>query len=204
MASGAWGTPITNLLLAANYPGLTGLEPYLSVTQNAINGVGGPNVVFQGANVTVRSTSSLGDGSGTGNLIVGWDDLPNGPLPSPFRNGDNNLVCGDLNNFTTYGCFVAGGRNTVSGAQSSVTGGGDNVASGAISSVSGGVRNQATGQAANVSAGNSNVAAGENAMVCGGWSNQAESLDATIGGGYNLTLNSSQDGAWQAGTLTWP
>ena len=68
--------------IAAN-PALTlsWLPTYLSLDESAENGVIGPNIVFQGANVHVRSTTSDGDGTGTGNLIVGWDELGE-PTPS--------------------------------------------------------------------------------------------------------------------------
>ena len=95
------------------------LEPYLTVTPNSVNGVAGPNITFHDANVHVQGAT----GSGQGNLIVGYDDEPSGTLPSPFRDGSNNLVCGDFNNFTSHGCFVAGEANTAAGPFSSVSGG---------------------------------------------------------------------------------
>src|ERR1035437_5691368 len=82
------------------------LAPYVSLTKTAINGVKGPNVVFHGVNLQIRSKNAEGDTSGLGNLIVGWDEVPDQP-PAPFRNGSNNLVVGGLNNFTSFGCFVA-------------------------------------------------------------------------------------------------
>ena len=41
-----------------------------------VNGVVGPNIVFQGVNVHVRSGIGTGGTDGTGDLIVGWDDRP--------------------------------------------------------------------------------------------------------------------------------
>ena len=98
------------------------LAPYVSVTQAKINGVNGPNVVFAGVNVQIRSAVAENDTSGRGNLIVGWD-TPLPTLPAIWRSGSNNLVVGELNNFTSYGCFVAGAINEVSGPYASVSGG---------------------------------------------------------------------------------
>jgi hypothetical protein len=117
------------------YAGLFALAPYVSV-QGAMSGVNAPNIVFQGANVNVRSSGSEGDTNGTGNLIVGWDDEP-GSI-AMHRGGSNNLVCGDESNFPAVGCFVAGSENSVTGDFSSVSGGALNTASGRQSSVSGG------------------------------------------------------------------
>ena len=52
------------------------LAPYVSVTGSALNSVPGPNVVLQGCNLNLRSTTSEDGTSGLGNLIVGWDDNP--------------------------------------------------------------------------------------------------------------------------------
>ena len=149
------------------------LAPYVSLAHSAVNGVAGPNIVFQGANVTVRSTSNEGDGSATGNLIVGWDPLPLTP-PSILRTGANNLVVGTGNNFTSFGCLLAGAQNTVSGPYATVSGGAANVASNAYTSVAGGV------------------------------DNTAQSFGASISGGDGITLNSVTFYAWQGGSYHTP
>ena len=63
--------------IAAN-PALTlsWLPTYLSLDSSAINGVTGPNIVLAGCNLQIKSSSYETDTSGTGNLIVGWDDQP--------------------------------------------------------------------------------------------------------------------------------
>jgi uncharacterized coiled-coil protein SlyX len=114
------------------------LDPYVTVSAAAINGVVGPTVVLQGVNLQVRSTTSEGDTSGLGNLIVGWNDSPS-TVPTPFRTGSNNLVVGDVNNFTSYGGFAAGLVSSVTAPYASVSGGSSNTASGYASSVSGGL-----------------------------------------------------------------
>jgi uncharacterized coiled-coil protein SlyX len=75
------------------------LAPYVSLTTAAMNDVAGPNIVFQGVNVHVRSASGENDTSGLGNLIVGWDDQPIPVLK--LRTGSNNLVVGRFNSFTS-------------------------------------------------------------------------------------------------------
>ena len=125
------------LLLFALTP--SWLPTYLSLDKNAINYVKGPNIVLQNCNLQIRSTNSEDDTSGLGNLIVSWDSDPGGVLPSPFRSGSNNLVCGEGNNFTSYGCFVAGYQNRAAAEDASVSGGGGgNYARDTYASVSGG------------------------------------------------------------------
>lgn len=204
------------------------LAPYVRVTRSTLAGVKGPNIVFRGANVHVCSASSEADSSGTGNLIIGWDEAPS-PLPSPYRSGCNNLVVGSANNFTGYGSLVAGVRNTVAGAYPSVSGGSDgtasnyaasvsgghfNTASGAYGSVSGGAGNTASYDVSSVSGGQSNTASGVVSTIGGGFNNtasgvmstigggtenEAVSFGATIAGGSDITLNSATQYAWQAG-----
>ena len=160
------------------------LAKYLTVDPNAENGVAGPNVVFHDCNVTVRSSTSEGDGSGLGNLIVGWDVIPETPAGG-YRSGDNNLVVGNENSFMSYGGFVAGFRNTTDDRDATVSGGEYNIANGAFSSVSGGHSNTASGNGASVSGGAINAAVNEDASVSGGDHNSAgnppDSSDGTAG-----------------------
>lgn len=154
-SSGTWSSiaNITGPDPAADpdYAGLFAVAPYVTV-QGTVNGVHGPNVVLQGCNLQVKSTTSETDTSGTGNVIVGWNYNPYS-LPSPFRTGSNNLVVGSENNFTTCGCFVAGYQNTTSGAFSSVSGGYANTANNSYASVSGGAHNTASGTYSSISGG---------------------------------------------------
>ena len=126
------------------------LAPYLSVTKTAINGVAGPNVVFKGCNLQIKSRTRESDSSGTGNLIVGWDEAPSS-TPSGYRSGSNNLVCGDYNSFPSYGGFLAGTFDQIDGIFDSVSGGEYNTTSAAFASVGGGASNTASGVAASVS-----------------------------------------------------
>ena len=152
--------------IAAN-PALTlsWLPTYLTLDASAENGVNGPNIVFKGANLHVESATNEYDSTGTGNLIVGWDETTAGAV----RSGSNNLVCGNMNSFSSYGGFVDGLTNSIEGTYASVSGGANNVAEGSYSSVS------------------------------GGHANGAQSLGATVSGGNGVVLNSATIYAWSAG-----
>jgi hypothetical protein len=130
------------------------MAPYLTVTQTTLDGVKGPNIVFHGVNMHIRSATGETDTSGLGNLIVGWNEPWVSP-PDGYRGGSNNLVCGDMNSFTSAGCFVAGENNTVGQLCNSVSGGYGNVANGwFFASVSGGIGNHAGGSCSSISGGN--------------------------------------------------
>lgn len=139
------------------------LGPYVSVTSSTLNNVIGPNIIFQGANVHVRSTTATDDGSHLGNLIVGWNEL------SPPRTGQNNLVVGFGNSFTASGGFVAGFQCGIGANWATVTGGILNNASSSVgSTVSGGYGNTASGYASSVSGGQNRTATGPYNWVAGG------------------------------------
>jgi len=155
------------------------------------------NVYFSGVNLHIR------DGSGTtecvrcnglGNLIVGYDELR--PAGND-KSGSNNLVVGKRNNYSSYGGFVAGHFNTISGAESSVSGGSQNHASGNYASVSGGSTNHASGHYSSVSGGGTNEASGQYSSVSGGGSNQASGITSSISGGKNNQASGALD--WGAG-----
>jgi hypothetical protein len=160
---------------------LLAIAPYVSLTTADLNGVKGPNIVFQGANVHVRSTTASDDVSGLGNLIVGWNEIDL-PVSTPYRTGSNNLVVGKANNFTSWGCLVAGSDNLASGHCASVSGGNSNTASAGCASVSGGF---------------GNTASGVNATVSGGQGNAASGTDAAVSGGYQVVVNWLR--GWSAG-----
>ena len=86
---------------------LLAIAPYVSLDTTIMNGVKPPNILFKGANVHVMSATSETDSTGTGNLIVGWNNAPG----SVARNGSNNLVAGYFNNFNSYGGFITGIAN---------------------------------------------------------------------------------------------
>ena len=151
----------------------------LACVSNASNSI---NLYFDGCNVHVRNgvgqTNSV---NGRGNLLVGYDKARN--LGSD-KTGSHNLVVGDEHNYISYGGFVAGFRNSVTGQQASVLGGDFNVASGLRSSVSGGVSNTASGFASTIG---------------GGFANTAMGAQSSVSGGRNRLTTGTDD--WQAGSL---
>jgi hypothetical protein len=176
--------------------GVLALEPYVTVTSSAVNDVNGPNIVFQGCNLQIKSPTSEIDDSGLGNLIVGWDDLP--PSPSEgLRAGSNNLVCGSENSFPSHGGFVAGYVNTISGFWASVSGGSANTAGNSCASVSGGLSNAVSSEYGSVGGGDENTASGMYATVSGGEGNTAAASHTTVSGG-NSVMESTAYG-WSAG-----
>jgi hypothetical protein len=186
-------TSLQNQLTVAH--NVLALAPFVSVDPNPAIGVIGPNIIFSGVNIHVRSGSgSTDDGGnprGLGNLITGYDEDPMKPLtgdsslglptimqtsgfPSPLnpgdRGGSHNLVIGGGNRFTqtAFGGFVAGERNTIKSFGASIGGGFFNTAGGLFATVSGGIRNVADGTDASVSGGLENFASAPGAAVTGG------------------------------------
>ena len=80
------------------------LGPYVRVEEDEINDLSGPHVIFEGANVHVRSgagATAEGCGlveppcptlTGLGNLVVGYNETRS--EPSVDRSGSHNLVVG--------------------------------------------------------------------------------------------------------------
>lgn len=171
---------------------------------------------FEGVNVQVVNGSGTTDGetSGTGNLIIGYNELRDGE--ANYRDGSHMLVIGKPNNYTSdsyagmvvgswhetsapYASVSGGHANTASGEAASVSGGGWNTASGDFASVCGGIQNRVSGEAASVSGGAWNSATGQFSSVSGGESNTASGHAASVSGGDVRTASGDYD--WAAGTL---
>lgn len=160
----------------------------------------GDDVIFEGCNVHVRSGSGSTTGAvnGLGNLIVGYNEAD---VPKA-RTGSHNVVVGPNHSYTSFGGFVAGASNEISGRAASVCGGIGNSATGLGSSVSGGQQNIASGTASAVSGGAHNTASNFFSSVSGGAHNSAPELESTVSGGLNRTAPSL--GSWVAGSLFEP
>jgi hypothetical protein len=155
----------------------TALGPYVSVTNEALNGVRGPHIRFTGVNVHIRSGSGTTDDNistggvlaGLGNLFVGYDEQVPDNMNDPVgRTGSRNRLVGSQHAFQSYGCFAAGWRSSVLARWASVGGGLGNVASGEWASASGGQGNEASGTESSVGGGFQNVAAA-GAPLCPGY-----------------------------------
>ena len=158
----------------------------VSVDDSPINGLAGPQFIFEGCNVHVRSGSgSTDDGgalTGLGNLVVGYNEprLPRQGPDETERTGSHNLIVGREHKYPSFGGFVAGMQNTVSGEESTVTGGSFNTASGLWSSVSGGESNAASAENASVSGGRNNVADEGFSTVSGGAGNNTTAVNQHV------------------------
>jgi hypothetical protein len=167
------------------------MAPYVSVSQAVQNGVCGPHITFTGVNIhIVDGTNQTNFPNGTGNLLIGYNELPTAqvgyaPLPAGGRSGSHNLIVGRYHTFPVgfgnvlvgegntakYGAeFVAGIGNTVLGWAASVLGGWGNSAGG-TSVVCGGQGNTASGQYSVELGGVNNQELGTNAITLGGSGN---------------------------------
>jgi hypothetical protein len=145
---------------------------------------------LQIAGENVQIVNGTGDETttdGLGNLIIGYDDNPDGLE----RTGSHDLVLGDDNGFTSYGGLVAGYGNLIAGEYSSVTGGFGNTTTGKWSAVGGGTDNTAGGKWTTIAGGATNTATGDEATVDGGMLNTASGNGAGILGGYDGTVATS-------------
>jgi len=194
------------------------LGNYVTVTDNAIDGLNGPNIIFSGANLHVRSGSgSTTDTTGLGNVIVGYDEDENTASVDSARTGSHNLVVGPGHQFTASGGLLAGRDNTVVSNYGSAVGGHCNavgnqakrssfcsvpplLAIGEASSVSGGLLSMATGTDASVAAGEGNEAIGFASSVSGGTDNATNGQAASILGG-NLNLANGQESTVSGGEI---
>ena len=140
------------------------LVPYIKVVPKGIDEK--PTVEFSGANVQiVNGEGKTATTNGTGNLVIGYDEHEGGRP----QGGSHNLILGEDQGFTSYGGFLAGEANFVSGA---------------FASVSGGLENEAHGFASSVAAGEANVAFGSESSVTGGFGNEAVGSVDTVAGGF--------------------
>ncbi len=166
------------------------LEDFISIDMNPINGLPGPHIIIEGANLHIRSGSGATDDFGRvlyglGNVVVGYNEYD--PTQLRARNGSHNLIVGSGHGFSSFAGLLAGYANEVNAPSSSVSGGSGNAANGWASSISGGLRN---------------LADGDSSSVTGGTGNQTFAKYGAIVGGMNNTVNI--EGHSQMGTLNIP
>lgn len=185
----AQGTSITLATLNTRLLAVEAKTQYQVVNTTA------KSTTFSGCNVFINDGGGTTDtfvhnaaGDGLGNLIIGYNALRG--LNRDNRAGVHNLIVGDQQNYASYGGFVAGNYNTVSGEYASVSGGAVNTAKAEFSSVSGGYLNTASAYYSSVSAGILNTASGHTSSVSGGGFNTASNDHCSISGGeYNTASN---------------
>jgi hypothetical protein len=178
------------------------LDPFVTVSPGSVNGVNGPNILFTGANIHIRSGSGTtyeGSGvTGRGNLIIGYDEI-NGQLQPGDRGGSHNLILGLYHKFTykpevsqlAYGGCVIGFSNTITQPGASVFGGNGNTSSGSQSIVVGGQNNLAGNTGGVILGGYQNTANGALSSVVGGRNNLTSSDWSVILGGFQQTAASA-------------
>ena len=138
---------------------------FVSVDEGEINKLAGPHFIIEGANVHVRGEGpATEDGSGLGNLIIGFNELDwmENSEPEfciepdcPIRTGSHNLVVGPDHSFTHSGSVLFGSKNA-SYSHHNVSAGRLNEASGLWSSILGGEHNVARGQSSSILGGGYN------------------------------------------------
>jgi len=137
---------------------------------------------FTNMNLQVVSGSGVTNGvaNGTGNLIIGYNELR---TTGNDRSGSHMLVIGKENNYTvnSFGGMVVGQRNTTSARFATVSGGVINTASGNWSSIMGGENNQTSGDASSISGGTMNAAYADWSSISGGDGKVADTDACTVG-----------------------
>jgi uncharacterized coiled-coil protein SlyX len=150
--------------------------------------VAGTDMIITGANLHVRNGLGTTEMSnGLGNLIVGYNENPNGAT----RTGSHNVVVGPRHWYSSYGGLVVGWANAIDAPYASVSGGTENRATGYGSSVSGGSQNNAVWILASVSGGENNTASGRLSSISGGSFNNATADVASVSGGFQNTASGS-------------
>lgn len=151
---------------------LTPLSAFLTVQ--------GTDIIFEGANVNIRSGSgstndeldSGGSLTALGNLIIGYNENIAGDA---LRDGSHNLVLGQENTYSSYSGIVSGEGNTLTAPDAAIIGGISNIVSGQYAVAIAGSGNKSTGIASLTSAGGANTAEGDYSHVLGEESNTASS-----------------------------
>jgi hypothetical protein len=173
------------------------------------------DIFFEGCNVHVRDGSGstegsgIGEQSGRGNIIIGYNEDPDeddevpeicsnsstsdvidcqrngGVWGQGIQSGIHNLIIGAGHSFTRHSGLVVGTNNAIAGIAAAVMGGKSNVASGDFSTIAGGTDNRASGKSSVVLGGFENTASGADSLVGGGSYNSASGSVATVVGGEN-------------------
>jgi len=181
---------------------------------------------FEGMNVQiVNGSGTTYSATGTGNLIIGYNETRRNPQDcyppvdcGNRRSGSHNLVGGSGNNYTSFGGMIVGIFNEASAPFASISGGALNNSSGLFSSISGGDFNIANAEGTSISGGSYNTASFLYSWVGGGqWNTATGARGSSVSGGAHNTasgLNSSVSGGesrtadlesnWAAGSLFEP
>jgi hypothetical protein len=141
----------------------------IKYSADEVDGVKGPNLLFDGVNVFIRNgrseTRDNGIANGLGNLIMGYPGKYRGPGTGekdaegwPARGGSHYVVVGVGGSWTSAYGLIGGMDNAIKGGASSILGGRWNVVSGSQNAILGGAQND--------------IKAGAVNCIAGGWANQ--------------------------------
>jgi hypothetical protein len=182
------------------------LGTYVYVNQAEVNGVAGPHLFFDGANVHIRSGhgSTADSATGLGNLIIGYNEEPSG-LATGERGGAHNVILGSAHRYgvAANGGIVHGSSNTTAAANAATIGGDGSQATGLGSVVVGGIANSATAQFSSVFAGEQNIALARSAAIVGGSSTtQNIRLSPAVVGTTPMVAVANLEASLVAGPMT--
>jgi hypothetical protein len=149
-------------------------------------------IYFTGVDVHVRNGSGSTDGEpdGTGNLILGWNEVDD----EDERTGSHNLVIGSRHTWTGHSGLISGLDNTLRSDASVAVGGQGNIVTGAGAAAIGGQDNEVAGEDAVAVGGAANFVEGEVAVASGGFGND-------ILGAYGVTVGGSELGSEDEGAV---
>ncbi len=134
--------------------------------------------------ISPTGTFATATANGLGNLIIGYNELPNPNIAQPGeRGGSHNLVMGRWNKFfdTSFSSFIGGQWNVVRGFESAVISGYHNNLNGVHSVIVGGSQNGEGGGESVIVGGYFNGDGGSRNVVLGGITNQ-------LAGNYSVLL----------------
>ncbi len=167
--------------------------------------VEGTDVFFEGVNVHIRDGSGAtyvmgaplpdsaedvvtpADGSGLGNLIIGYNEDISNDDPD-LRSGQHNLVVGSGHSYTSVAGIVAGYNNKTESHATATIGGWRNKATNRAAVIISGKDNRAEEEGAVVVGGEDNLSESNHTVVVGGRDNKAnDDNSVVVGGRYNLS-----------------
>ncbi len=139
--------------------------------------------VLTGVNLQVRNGTGAteGEGDGTGNIIVGWNEASD----DDARTGSHNLVVGAGHGWESHSGVISGTDHLVLGPGGAALGGEGNTVTAEGAVAVGGQDNTSAGLLGVTVGGSDNVVEGELAMAAGGSGNDALGAFTVALGGIN-------------------
>lgn len=182
-----------------------------TMTLTSIDGY--PSLVVEGVNLHLRNgLGSTNTDNGTGNLIVGYNELRAAPLEN-IRTGSHLVITGREQNYTGSSGFIGGYKNSSNADYGAILGGMENETFGLAPVVVGGLfntagnpndpndafyavavggyNNIAMARGSAILAGQNNVTLGDSSGIMAGNSNQTAGTRSAIVSGFSNQANGS-------------